>query len=350
MKKYQIFLFHFCYWAFYFLIATIVVSLTMILVNIEDHPKEQIPFIHWFQTTSKISFFIPSLISYFVAYFFLFPRFIKNKWKLVLYSLITIILSISVNALVIYLFSLSNPIVKEKEFDFLIGLVLIVTSILSLLNLAMGLIIKGFVLWFKEAREKEELNKRNHQMELALVKSQLDPHFLFNTLNNIDVLILKDAEKASLFLNKLSDIMRFMLFETKDEKIELAKEITYIEKYIELQKIRTSNPNYVTVSTDIEDDTILISPMLFIPFIENAFKYAEPFKSENAIEIRIKATQNKLDFECDNKCSSQSNSISNNGLGNELIQKRLALLYPEQHHLEIAELNGVFKVKLSIDL
>ena len=350
MKKYQIFLFHFCYWAFYFLIATIVVSLTMILVNIEDHPKEQIPFIHWFQTTSKISFFIPSLISYFVAYFFLFPRFIKNKWKLVLYSLITIILSISVNALVIYLFSLSNPILEEREFNFLIGVVLFVTSILSLLNLVMGLIIKGFVLWFRETKEKEELNKKTHQMELALVKSQLDPHFLFNTLNNIDVLILKDAEKASLFLNKLSDIMRFMLFETKDEKIELAKEITYIEKYIELQKIRTSNPNYVTVSIDIEDDTVLISPMLFIPFIENAFKYAEPFKSENAIEIRIKATHNKLDFECDNKCSNLSNSISNNGLGNELIQKRLALLYPEQHHLEMAELNGVFKVKLSIDL
>jgi len=350
MKKYQIFLFHFCYWAFYFLIAAVVVTLTMILINMEEHPKEQIPFIHWFQTTSKISFFIPSLISYLVAYFFLFPRFIKKKWKLVLYSLITIILSISVNVLVIYLFSLSNPIFEEGEFNFLIGVVLFVTSILSLLNLVMGLIIKGFVMWFKEAREKEELHKKNHQMELALIKSQLDPHFLFNTLNNIDVLILKDAEKASLFLNKLSDIMRFMLFETKDDKIELAKEITYIEKYIELQKIRTSNPNYVTVSIEIEDDTVLISPMLFIPFIENAFKYAEPFKSENAIEIVLKASSNKLDFKCENKCSLSNSTSSNNGLGNELIQKRLALLYPEQHHLEMTESNDVFKVKLSIDL
>ena len=350
MKKYQIFLFHFCYWAFYFLIAAIVVTLTMILINMEDHPKEEIPFIYWFRMTSKISFFIPSLISYLVAYFFLFPRFINKKWKLALYSLITIVISIAINALIIYLFSLRNPIFKTQEFNFLIGLVLFATSVLSLLNLVMGLIIKGFIMWFIEVKENKELQDKNHQMELALVKSQLDPHFLFNTLNNIDVLILKDAEKASLFLNKLSDIMRFMLFETKDEKIELAKEITYIEKYIELQKIRTSNPNYVTVLIDIEDDTVLISPMLFIPFIENAFKYAEPFKSDNAIEIRIKATQNKLDFECDNKCSSHSNSISNNGLGNELIQKRLALLYPEQHHLEIVDLNGVFKVKLSIDL
>jgi len=350
MKKYQIFLFHFCYWAFYFLIAAIVLLLMMTLINMEDHPQKEIPLIKGIQIISKISFTIPALISYLVAYFFLFPRFINKKWKLVLFSLITIVFSISLNALVIYLINFGNSIFKTEELNKILLMVLFVTSILSLLNLVMGLIIKGFIMWFKEAREKEELNKKNHQMELALVKSQLDPHFLFNTLNNIDVLILKDAEKASLFLNKLSDIMRFMLFETKDDKIELAKEITYIEKYIELQKIRTSNPNYVTVSIDNEDDTVLISPMLFIPFIENAFKYAELFKSENAIEIRIKATQNKLDFECDNKCSSHSNSISNNGLGNELIQKRLALLYPEQHHLEMAELNGVFKVKLSIDL
>ena len=343
MKKYQIFLFH-------FLIAAIVLSLMMVLINFEEHPPKEILEIKAIHTISKISFFIPALISYMVAYFYLFPRFINRKWQLVLYSLITIVFSIAVNTLVIYLFHLSNPIFKTEELNNILVMVLFVTSILSFLNLVMGLIIKGFIMWFKEAREKEELHKKNHQMELALVKSQLDPHFLFNTLNNIDVLILKDAEKASLFLNKLSDIMRFMLFETKDEKIELAKEITYIEKYIELQKIRTSNPNYVTVLIEIEDDTVQISPMLFIPFIENAFKYAEPFKSENAIEIRINTTQNKLDFECDNKCSSQSHSISNNGLGNELIQKRLALLYPEQHHLEMAELNGVFKVKLSIDL
>jgi LytS/YehU family sensor histidine kinase len=322
----------------------------MVLINFEDHPQKEIPLIKGIQIISKISFFIPALISYLVAYFFLFPRFIKNKWKLVLFSLITIVFSIFINALVIYLINFSNSIFKIEELNIIILMVLFVTSILSLLNLVMGLIIKGFVLWFKETKEKEELNKKNHQMELALVKSQLDPHFLFNTLNNIDVLILKDAEKASLFLNKLSDIMRFMLFETKDEKIELAKEITYIEKFIELQKIRTSNPNYLTVSIDIEDGAVLISPMLFIPFIENAFKYAEPFKSENGIEIVLKASSNKLDFYCDNKYSSSNSSFSNNGLGNELIQKRLALLYPEQHHLEMTESNGVFKVKLGIDL
>ena len=353
MKKYQIFLLHFCYWLSYFLIGSLIIGIVfnMIYWNTDNMTTEKILEMKQIKTISKTSFFLPALLSYMLSYFVIFKRGIIKNWKVFIYILLSIFISILFNALCIYIFlQFSNPLVKPEGFRFIIELVLFLTSIIALLNSVMGLIIKGFVSWFQEVKEKEELNKKTHQMELALVKSQLDPHFLFNTLNNIDVLILKDAEKASLFLNKLSDIMRFMLFETKDEKIELAKEITYIEKYIELQKIRTSNPNYVTVSIDIEDDTVLISPMLFIPFIENAFKYAEPFKSENAIEIRIKATHNKLDFECDNKCSNHSNSISNNGLGNELIQKRLALLYPEQHHLEMAELNGVFKVKLSIDL
>ena len=352
MKKYQIFLFHFCYWITYCFLGFLVIYLTFAAIfwNNDNASSKDILQFKEINLISKISFYIPAVIGYLLAYFFVFPRFIKKRWKLILFTLLTTILAIGVNATIIYFIHLRKPVFDNQEFKIIILLVLVVTSVISLLNVVMGLIIKGFVSWFQEVKEKEELHKKNNQMELALVKSQLDPHFLFNTLNNIDVLILKDAEKASLFLNKLSDIMRFMLFETKDEKIELAKEIIYIEKYIELQKIRTSNPNYVTVSIDIEDDTVLISPMLFIPFIENAFKYAEPFKSENAIEIRIKATHNKLDFECDNKCSNRSNSISNNGLGNELIQKRLALLYPEHHHLEMTEFNGVFKVKLSIDL
>lgn len=343
MKKYQIFLLHFCYWCLYvFCILTL-----LIFIKVSYNPKlisenDQKQAIRQF----VIILFYPALVGYMSYYFILFPKFLKKK-KIVLMFLLGIIFALLGGLIGLGFISLMENKGNTKQ-DLI--LVFILASFISLLNGSMGLIIKGFVSWFSEVKEKDDLKQKNHQMELALVKSQLDPHFLFNTLNNIDVLILKDAEKASLFLNKLSDIMRFMLFETKDEKIELAKEITYIEKYIELQKIRTSNPNYVTVSIDIEDDTVLISPMLFIPFIENAFKYAEPFKSENAIEIRIKATHNKLDFECDNKCSNHSNSISNNGLGNELIQKRLALLYPEQHHLEITELNGVFKVKLSIDL
>jgi len=184
-------------------------------------------------------------------------------------------------------------------------------------------------------------------MELALVKSQINPHFLFNTLNNIDVLIQQDAIKASVYLNKLSDIMRFMLYETKTERIELSKELTYIEKYIELQKIRTSNLNYVNYAVEGNTDGLLIAPMLFIPFIENAFKHAENKKMENAINIRIVIKHDRIEFKCENNYS-DDNQINHDesGLGNELIQKRLELLYPKKHKLEITNSDNTYKVNL----
>src|ERR1044071_687955 len=116
-------------------------------------------------------------------------------------------------------------------------------------------------------------------MELALIKSQINPHFLFNTINNIDVLIAKDSAKASEYLNKLSGILRYMIYETRNEKISLAGELDYIEKYLELQKIRTANPDYVNFQISGEANNLKIAPMILFPFIENAFKHTENKKN-----------------------------------------------------------------------
>ena len=184
-------------------------------------------------------------------------------------------------------------------------------------------------------------------MELELIKSQINPHFLFNTINNIDVLIAKDAARASAYLNKLSDIMRFMLYETKTEKITLDKELTYIEKYIDLQKIRTSNMNYVNYYVVGDSSNLMIAPMLFIPFIENAFKHTENKKVENAINIKIIIEKEMIIFDCENYYTKETQvKPDQSGLGNELIQKRLTLLYPNKHTLEIINKNNTYKVKL----
>ncbi|HXD92543.1 MAG TPA: sensor histidine kinase [Bacteroidia bacterium] len=186
-------------------------------------------------------------------------------------------------------------------------------------------------------------------MELALVKNQINPHFLFNTINNIDVMIAKDAGQASAYLNKLSDIMRFMLYETKTEKIPLSKELTYIEKYIDLQKIRTSNINYVNYHVEGDGGNLVIAPMLFIPFIENAFKHAENKKLDNAVNIKLTLSKEMITFECENKFSeSASNNDEQSGLGNELIAKRLQLLYPNKHTLDVSNKNQTYHVKLVV--
>ncbi len=143
--------------------------------------------------------------------------------------------------------------------------------------------------------------------------------------------------------------MRFMLFETKTDKILLSKEIEYIEKYIELQKIRTSNLDYIHfLVTGIAGDKT-IAPMVFIPFIENAFKHTTNKKLENAISIVIHIEKGAIKLVCENKYDSTVKvKEGDNGLGNELIKKRLQLIYPLNHKLEVINQNNLYVVYLTI--
>jgi len=249
------------------------------------------------------------------------------------------------------LLGLYNTVGPEEDYTwecFILPMIFMTT--LAAIAETVALLIRGFLTWFEEIKLKEALQKKNHEMEMALVKAQLDPHFLFNTINNIDVLILKDAEEASHYLNKLSDIMRFMLFETKTTAIPLAKELKYIEKYIALQKIRTTNKNYVDYSVKGIVNGQTIAPMVFIPFIENAFKHTNNKKLEDAITVQIEVAQATIKMICKNKIDpSRKTKIESNGLGNELIEKRLHLIYPNRHELSITHENNLYTVVLTIN-
>jgi LytS/YehU family sensor histidine kinase len=142
-----------------------------------------------------------------------------------------------------------------------------------------------------------------------------------------------------------------MVYETKTEKILLAKELGYIEKYLELQKIRTVNSDYVNFEVRGTANNLKIAPVILFPFIENAFKHTENGKKSSSIKIRVLIENGGIIFECEN--SYQKNlqiKQDYKGLGNELIQKRLLLLFPDSHRLEINDNNGIYKVKLSLDL
>ncbi len=150
-------------------------------------------------------------------------------------------------------------------------------------------------------------------------------------------------------MNKLSDIMRFMLYETKPAKIPLNKELAYIEKFIELQKIRTTNEHYVNYSLKGDAANFMIPPMILIPFIENAFKHAENKKAENAININLDVEQEKFIFKCENTYNQHTQmKQEHGGLGSEMIKKRLSLLYPGKHQLTITNNNELYKVELSL--
>jgi two-component system LytT family sensor kinase len=292
---------------------------------------------------------IPSIISFYSSYLFLFPSFINTRKvsflmiNILVISTISSLISLFITSLLIgdqFTFQTDLDLFTEK---------FILATLISLFNITAGFIIKGFISWYSDLKIKEELQQKSYLMELSLIESKLDPHFLFNSINNIDVLVLRDSKMASEYLKNLSGILRFILYESKGKRIKLSEEIDYIMKYVALQKIRTSNEKYVTIDIKGEFVSSLIYPMTFIPFIENAFKHSTNKKIAGAIEIAIFSTEKQIDFKCINK-SRVSTKLENTGIGNELIMKRLQLLYPNQHILETSKGDDTYIVNLKIDI
>ena len=298
---------------------------------------------------------LPSALSYSFFYFLLFPKYLKQrKFLLSLIYGLLIAIVVSVVCYLIHRYYIESGWITDMDKSGKNGRstavrVILFMTFISLISGIMALGIKGFITWLYEIRLKELLKEKNYEMEMALVKSQLDPHLLFNTINNIDALILKDAIKASNYLNQLSGIMRFILYETKTDLILLHKEVEYLEKYIALQKIRTANQNYVNFSVTGVMGNKLIAPMIFIPFIENAFKHTNNKKIENAITIEIFVNETNTRLVCANKFNAMpSVRQPDSGLGNDLIRKRLELLYKGKHSLRIDKTNELYTIDLMI--
>ena len=215
-----------------------------------------------------------------------------------------------------------------------------------------GLGARAIVEYFKDKEMRKELERKNLQSELTLLRSQINPHFLFNTLNNIDALIRKDPERASDLLIKLSVQMRYMLYDSNTDKIEFASEVEFIKDYIALQKMRMKNQQAVEFLVNGDYKGVLVPPMLFIPFIENDFKHCSKPDLDKAISISIFADKTNLRFHSKN-IFDRDNIAKNDkigGVGLELVKKRLELLYPGKHSLEISDDNGFFEVSIIIQL
>lgn len=289
---------------------------------------------------------VEAFVMFYISYFFLSPLlFSKNKEK-IRYAL-------WFGAIVVLVISGIGYCVTQAISPNYMGITWYWPINIILLNVYaafMAYLTKVFLNWYSDIFYKQQLEKKNLETELALLKAQINPHFLFNTLNNIDVLIEKDSDTASVYLKKLSDILRFMLYESPSEIIPLTQELEYIRKYIELQKIRTSNSNYVTFQAEGDTGHIMIAPMLFIPFIENAFKHSVNKKIDHAIDVKLVAGQKGIVFECNNAYDPAAlQTQPKSGLGLELIKNRLKLLYNDNYNLKIDKSDNRFIVNLTIN-
>ena len=204
--------------------------------------------------------------------------------------------------------------------------------------------------WFITMNQKADLDKQKLSIELDLLKSKLSPHFLFNTLNNIDSLIHQDPELASAALIKLSDMMRYLTYETSSDFVDLNREAGYIRNFIELNRIRIKTPDAIIFETQ-GNQNIKIAPALFIPLIENAFKYASYRNHKPAVIIKLLAENGIVTIEISNFYENDNQKIQKkeSGYGIVNLKKRLGLIYPGRHEMIVEDGNNSYYVKLVID-
>ncbi len=198
----------------------------------------------------------------------------------------------------------------------------------------------------KVAKEKESENLKT---ELAFLRSQISPHFLFNVLNNIVALVRMKSDKVEPTILKLSALMQYMLYETDDDKVLLKSEMEYLQSYIDLQKLRFGERLELKIALDLKEDWHAIEPMLLIPFVENAFKHGTGMLENPIIDIALQAVDNTLIFKVRNKyidADKAKDKVSGIGLTN--VRRRLQLLYGEKHHLKIEKTNEWFSVTLQL--
>ncbi|MGV8138151.1 MAG: sensor histidine kinase [Mangrovibacterium sp.] len=283
-------------------------------------------------------------IQFYGFYFFLY-RFIE-KQQYIYYLLWSVTISVALSVTLTLLYNMLagfHPAYTIIEFlpqsagTFIIG--------------QTGSLLKGFIRWFDDIQHKQEVEKLLLQNELDMLNAQLNPHFLFNTLNNIDSLIRFNPDKASESLITLSEIMRYMLYDAKKTKVPLRSEVIHYRNIIRLQLLRLKDPSKVTFTTALENEATEVAPLLFLPFLENAFKYALFDPPGPTIEIGLRSAAGRIGFSCSNFCGLRNETVrrKTGGIGLANLKRRLELLYPGKHKLEIRDENSYFSVQLILE-
>ncbi len=287
----------------------------------------------------------------------LLPKILKKKLNLRTYilSIILIVLLLSfLEGMADFLFNkLSNPFwdnvsveLSTEYFDF----TLFINLIFLILSFGYGFALQ----WYSNETLKRKLIQDNIQTELNMLKTQVKPHFLFNTLNNIFGLANKNNDPlVANSIAKLADIMRYQTYESKDGKIVLSKELEYLKNYIDLQKLRFTKDDEINIEFNIKGDpeSVFIEQLILLPLVENAFKHGVSLQNKTEIILNLEVEKNKLKFRVKNTINPLKNRSvkEDSGIGLDNLKKRLKLLYPNKNKLIIKEDLNHFDVFLELD-
>lgn len=223
-------------------------------------------------------------------------------------------------------------------------------SFFYILIITISAIIRTLTEYYNNQQNKLIAETHRTNTELIYLRKQTNPHFLFNSLNSIYSLAHKKSDLVPDAIVTLSELMRYMLYETDNKTVALEKEINYIQNYIELQKLRLNNIEDIVINVHGDTKNKFIEPLLLISFVENAFKYGTDYKGAAHVKIKIFIHENSLDFWIENTIENYVTDPDNSGIGLVNIQNRLDLLYPNAHKLTITQDNQYFRVHLNLEL
>lgn len=311
----------------------------------------------FFQLIHFISFLIQFLIIILAYYFFyycnhylLIPRLLKEK-GFVYYGF-----SVAATILICYPILLSVirllPVVEELSIGIFTNNDLALGADggglpFSIMILSAPIIVSNQ--WFRQNREIAVLEQEKTERELGLLKQQINPHFFFNTLNNLYALSLTRDRSTPEVILQLSELMRYVIYRGKEKTVPLHEEIKYIEDYIQLQLLRLHQELDLCFDKQIEDEMQTVPPLLFIILVENAFKHGiEPAEYKSLLHISLKSSGKELEFSCKNSLEGQSHKQA--GIGLQNLRRRLELLFPQRHDLSIRKSGNTFTAVLNLDL
>lgn len=323
-----------------------ILVVVLYLVNVREHPGETVIII--------LLYGVLNIIIFYLHYFLINPHLIgsNNYWHAALYMVIVLVVSIAVKyGIALYyedvILQYRDSENREKMLTPVQYAVaaLITGLFFMLLSTAVYVISSNFQ--HREHRKSLENEKLN--AELAFLKSQINPHFLFNSLNNIYSLAYQKSEKTPEAILKLSEIMRYMLYESNEDTVLLEEEISYLQNYIELQKLRFKEKVYVDLHVEIDEMDHRIMPLLLISFLENAFKHGVSTDAGKPIRINIKVQNSRLHFKAEN-AKSQLNKDQTKGVGLANLKRRLQLGYPDRYTINITETENYYSSELFLYL
>jgi two-component system LytT family sensor kinase len=292
-------------------------------------------------------YFIFTASAFYTTAYFLFPRYLyQNRYGTfsILFILLVILLSAGLAIILFQIYNGYDPAKANFPAIFQISFMSIAMTVCALSA------VKLMSDKIKTDRKNRLMDKQRLESELQYLKAQVNPHFLFNAINSVYFLIKKNPNQAAETLIKLSDLLRFQLYDCSGESIAIEKELEYLNNFIALEKIRKGEKVKVSFETNGNLSGFEIAPFLVIPFLENAFKYISNFNNkENRIGITIAVQNNVFEVSITNTTDNIANTVVG-GIGLKNVKRRLELLYPGKHRLAISDNAGEYSVFLSLTI